>query len=150
MFVGDLDRMAYTLYSRFHPPPPRLQPWRPLGFRVPHSAYSAGERRTVFDTCCDLGWMRRTDVATVRSGKFERRADVCCGSTEKLLYFRELNSYNPAGCVLANVMTAVVVGIARSPSFLEIDSARSGEFAIPKLGVSSLRRIAGAGLEISG
>lgn len=86
--------------------------------------------------------MLRAGVAKVRSERSERRADVCCGLREKLWCFRELSSCNPAECVLANVMAAVVVGIARSPSFLEMGSARSGD-AIPRLGVSSLRRVAG-------
>lgn len=70
--------------------------------------------------------MRRAGVATVVSERFERRAGVCCDLTAKLSYFRGLSSYNPAECVLANVMTVVVVGIARSPSFLETGGARSG------------------------
>lgn len=121
--------MACTPDSRFHPLQRQLQPWQLPGYQARHSACSAGGRRTVLGTCCDLGSMRRVDVATVKSGRSEHRAGGCCGWSGKLSYSLRSSSCNQAECVLVNVMTAVVVGIARSPSYWETGSARSGEIA---------------------
>lgn len=65
-----------------------------------------------------------TDVGRVKSGKFERCVDVCCGWMAKLWRFQRLSLCNQVVCVLVSVMSAAVVDIARNPSYLETGSAR--------------------------